>query len=318
MSGSVARSPVSKQHVVSQTVLRNFTTSRPNNATTLGKVTLKTGRYEEASPSNSGYVRDWTTEYSGEAEQLWQGVEAHTPAVVNATLQRSVFQDVRLTITLKALAALHYLRSINTRRSGQWAADAAMDLTFDRIISKPATRAYLTNEFVQARGSSPKTDDELRGFFAEFVAANGKATAPQNFRKKVETTYIEMLRHFAKCSVEVLVTKPRDRMFIIGDSPVVPVAPAPIGTPAVHYVPALLDSDELYFPIHPTLCLKFPAEVSGFRDAGGREVDMLNQLQIERAYRHVHFLPDQKTQDFVQKRARGWKEWPEVTGLTFR
>lgn len=311
------RPAVPHQHVVSRALLRFFSMPKTHNAHAIGTVVLKTRRYEERAPKSCGALRNWTSEFSGESEDLWQRVESDMPAAIDAALNRSVHGNVNLLINLKAATALHYLRSLATRRTGQSAADEAMSEIFNEVISDPMKRKWLEDHFQTVHGRRAQALGELRKIFVEVARSSRRFDIALAFRKKIGEAYVEMADYFARCRMEMLIA-PNDRDFVLGDTPVTPVGPAPVGTPGKHYVPPLLDAEAVYFPIHPKVCLKFPVTEDHYVVIGGRVVDRINEVQISRSYRHVYFRPSARSQNFVLEKARSWKAWPEISDLTLR
>lgn len=317
MQGAPGLDPVKHQHVVSRALIRFFNTPPGSNQMGVGTVNLKYCKFRPRAPKGCGAMEFWTTRFTGEAEDLWGRTENNLPATINAVAARSIFQSATSVAALKAIVALHHARSFNTRRLAQKVSDLAVQEGFESCIQTPAKRQYLVDHATRQLGPGAQTDSDIKAAFIDMTKKSNKFDPADSFRKNAAEFFVELTDYLDRCQVQILVA-PKDRYFVLGDTPVVAEGDPPVGASKVHYIPPIQDAEVVHFPVHPKFCVRFPAAYPGYVELGRSAVDRINRRQVEQAYREVYFFTDPRTRQFVMNEARGHRAWPNIGDLTIR
>ncbi|MFD8911716.1 DUF4238 domain-containing protein [Streptomyces sp. NPDC059575] len=293
---------ISKQHLVSQVLLRQFTMLGPKAS---GWQLLPFDlwnperRQKLKGPGACGAAKDFVAFDSASAEDLWGSVETRVPAALAAVKAGTPFADPLHVEVLRDLVVLHYVRSHRYR--------GVYTSAFETVSVN--VRGELVRQYPEhvRREALRQTGFHLSGFgslgsFAERLIEQSEVTqdfgSGKLFRTSIENMFNKARAMAAKWHVEVL--SPESGQFLIGDNPGVSVR---MDTTPFSYNMAFGDAHSVVLPIGPRRLLALgPRNLLG--SVPGAVVDELNTVQILAADRYVYMHPRSELETFARAKAR--------------
>lgn len=284
---------VQRQHVVSRTVLRNFTTTGPKGPR-IGMHDLVNGTTRDVSTADAAIEKDFIRLDSFVSEQIWSDTESLIPAAHTAAQRRAVLNQADQLQVLRRVIALHFGRSISTL--------AVVEQTWprvrDRIINDLLTQAkpHLVAMLTKREGHPP-TESEVMSEM-DTIAADGveKVLASGAYaRVRIEQFYDQALKRFERSGVEVVHVPTND--LVITDNPVLLQRPGD-GRRAAMGRMAIDEAATIVFPVAPDLLISIGPR-NGYGSANQQAVDEINRSQIAGAHRFVFHQPAQNLSHLV-------------------
>ncbi|MBK3576476.1 DUF4238 domain-containing protein [Streptomyces sp. MBT65] len=289
---------ISRQHLVSQVLLRQFTVPGPKGS---GRQLLPFDlrnprrRHKLKGTRACGWAENFVAFDSVSAEELWCAVEQRVPAALSAVHAGTPFVDPLHAAALHDLVVLHYVRSYHYRRVHIDAfARARVGLVGQLVRNYPAQSG---REALRETGLHLTGSDSL-GAFAERLIdrsavvrdhASGKI-----FRTSIEDTFYKVRAMASTWRLEVLM--PETGQFLIGDNPAVTLCRDGTNT---SYGMAFGDANTLVLPIGPGHLLALgPENVMG--TVPRSVVDELNTVQVHAADRYVYMHPRSGLEAFAR------------------
>ncbi|MEU0521105.1 DUF4238 domain-containing protein [Streptosporangium sp. NPDC006007] len=290
---------VSRQHVVSQVLLKQFAVPRPKSSgLQLIKFDLDYPERSQKpkSPRACGWVEDFVRIESASAENLWGRVEQEVPPTLMAVHDGTVFNDPKHAETLRNLIAVHMVRSHRYHKVHHNA--------FSDVYKRLRTTLLRNNEELLRVEALRETGLHLPGphtlgAYLDRIMENSTPTKDHKsgrlFRNNIEEMFDKIRFFLAKFKIEIIA--PESGAFIIGDNPAITMRHD--GT----YNMAIGDAHTVVLPIGPKHLIALgPNNLIG--SIPKSKVDDLNKLQAIAANRHVFFRPDSETEKFVREVCR--------------
>ena len=235
---------VSRQHVVSQVLLRRLARRHHRNGAEISSYDLRHARTYPKSPKACGYVREFVRFRSRAAEDLWAMIENRMPAALAAVQNDAVFDAPDHAATIKECIVLHYFRSLRSRAIHEqtWlqvAAQNKRDLLANRELLRRLALLKYGLHIEDGRVLEDIADELLR-------PSTELHDSGAWFQARLEE-YLEIGR--ARVAASGLEISRADRgEFLIGDCPAVGVRREPSG---FRLGVAFGDADSVVVPIGP-------------------------------------------------------------------
>ena len=285
---SLAADNVTDQHVVSKVLLGEFTEPwRKSQAQELAGIDLRrvNDKPHYGGPKKFGKVPNFIKFASRSAEALWQEVENKLRAVLDAIADGTLFDTPSHLDVIRDTFILHLIRSIPAAfiHDDAWVTNYQSTHQFALRFPKHLDTIYYRENGEHA------TNPEALDAAAHSVLANMKKHEDSGafFRVGLEDKWNRYRPLISHCGVEILRAKRGE--FLIGDAPALTIKHGERYAGLAAGV-GLLWADELALPLGP----KYLAVISrhgsnSFVDIPRKRVHKYNIMQIQSAYRHVHF-----------------------------
>jgi hypothetical protein len=237
---------VVRQHVVSQTVLRNFT-EKVEGAPRVGLYDAPAGSAKSpVGVKDAGVVKNFLRVDSASAEKLWGQVETQLPAAVRAARTPDVVDRPEMLDVLRKAIALHYPRASSTLDVMERTWVTQREVTIGNIVARD--RDLLARHFRKVRGAEP-TDEDLVEFVREFGAGFSELVESGAWaRVRMEQLYDKVLEKAESWGVEVILVPGGD--LVVSDSPVVLTRKGDDRRKAGNRM-AVGDANAIFFPVAP-------------------------------------------------------------------
>ncbi|MFJ4767505.1 DUF4238 domain-containing protein [Streptomyces uncialis] len=293
---------ISRQHLVSQVLLRQFTMPGPNGSDRQllpFDVWNPERRQKRKGPGACGAAKDFVAFDSASAEELWGSVETRVPAALAAVRAGTPFADPQHVEVLRDLVVLHYVRShryrdVYTKAFGTVSAD----------VIRKVVRQYpeeLRREALRQTGLHLTGSNALYMFAGRLVEESEVARgfgSGELFRISIESMFNKVRARSATWDLEVLT--PESGQFLIGDNPGITVRTDT--TPFSHSM-AFGDAYSIVLPVGPGHLLALgPENLLG--SIPGAVVDELNTVQILAADRYVYMHPQSGLETLAKAAAK--------------
>ncbi|MFE5108277.1 DUF4238 domain-containing protein [Streptomyces sp. NPDC056663] len=293
---------ISRQHLVSQVLLRQFTMPGPKGSgwqLLPFDVCNPERRNKLKSPRACGWAEDFVAFDSASAEELWGSVETRAPAALKAVQAGTPFADPLHVEVLRDLVVLHYVRSHRYRGAHTNAFETVSVNLRSKLIRQYPEQ--IRREALRQTGLHLAGSGSL-GTFAERLIKQSEVTqdfgSGKLFRTSIESMFHKVRAMAAKWYLEVLT--PESGQFLVGDNPAVTVRTD--ATP-FSYNMAFGDAHSIVLPIGPRHLLALgPENMLG--SIPRTVVDELNAVQILAADRYVYMHPRSELETFARAKAR--------------
>lgn len=297
---------IRRQHLVSQVLLKQFTTAGPEGSgLQLRPVDVRhpERRNKLASTRTCGWVDTFVAFDSASAEKLWDSVERGAHAAFEAVYAGTPFANPLHVEALRDLVVLHYVRSHRYR--------SVYTNAFETVSVK--LRGQLVRQYPEQlrREALRQTRLHLAGpgsldaFAERLIEQSEVAQEFENgklFRTSIEDMFHKVRAAAAKWHLEVLT--PESGQFLVGDNPGVSVR---TDTKPFSYNMAFNDAHSIVLPISPRHLLALGREnlVGTIPRA---TVNDLNTVQIRAADQYVYMHPrSTRLETFARVTARRWR-----------
>ncbi|MFF0189059.1 DUF4238 domain-containing protein [Streptomyces sp. NPDC005244] len=294
---SQAGQNVTDQHLVSQVLLREWTTPvqhapvahlQPYDLQSPGRQ-LKT-----RPPRGVGWIKNFVPWASASLEAKWGTVEQNLPDVLAQVKAGKALEDRRATGILRDLIALHYIRSHYFREA------------FNRVFTDfvPRRRQWLIEErphlltiaFEQHTGRAPSGPEDLEAIADEiFSPMIGQYQDGSLLRVRIDASFEQARQLMSRYELQIV--EPLQSEFLIGDNPALTLRRA--GDNILHSM-ALHDSRTTVLPIGPHHMLAL-GDTSFHALVSKSAVDTMNMLQIEAARRYVYARPGSQLDPIIEE-----------------
>ncbi|MFD5557779.1 DUF4238 domain-containing protein [Streptomyces sp. NPDC127068] len=297
---------ISRQHLVSQVLLKQFTMGGPD---ARGPQVLPVDvRYPERpnklkSTRACGWVDTFVAYDSATAEDLWNSVERRAPAAFEAVHGGAPFADPLHVETMRDLIVLHYVRSHRYRDVYANAFETVRVKVRKDVVER--FPEPLRREALRQTGLHLASEGALHAF-AERLVEQSEITQDFGtgalFRTSLESMFNRVRAMASNWQLEVLT--PENGQFLIGDNPAVTVR---TDTRPWSYNMAIGDAHSIVLPITPRHLLAL-----GRRNIVGTIpralLDQINIVQIRAADRYVYMRPrSTRLEMFARQTARRWR-----------
>lgn len=284
---------VVRQHVVSKTVLGNFT-EKLDGAPRVGLFDAHAGSPMPAvGVKDVGLVKNFLRVDSTHAEDLWGKVETQLPAAVKAARTRDVLNHPEKLDVLRKAIALHFARASSTLDVMERTWTAQREVTIANVVARD--RDLLSVHFRKVRGAQP-TDDDLIEFVREFGAGFTELVESGAWaRVRMEQLYDQVLEKAESWGVEVILVPSSD--LVLTDNPVVLTREGDDRRKGENRM-ALGDANAIFFPIAPDVLLSLGPK-DGWGTANHEAVANFNASQVAGTHRWVYHRPSQDVADLV-------------------
>lgn len=292
----------SRQHLVSQVILKTFTVpGTKGSGCRLLPFDLRhpERRHKLQTTRACGWAEDFVAFDSSTAEELWGSVERKVPAALAAVHAGVPFTDPNHASVLRDLIVLHFVRSLHYREIHLGA--------FAKV------RASLLNSLVQTHGKQLHdealretglhlTDRGALGAYAELPIGRSETVRDHEsgklFRTSVESTFRKVQARASTWQVEI--HTPASGKFLIGDNPAVTLNQS---SGVTEWGMPFGDATSIVLPIGPQhLVALGPRNMAGTLSAA--DVVVLNTVQVYSARRYVYMHPRSGLEAFVTQAAR--------------
>jgi hypothetical protein len=301
---------VKNQHVVSRVLLDEFTELRgKNQEMQLAGLDLtrvnSSPRY--GGPKMFGKVPDFIKFASGSAEELWNETETKIRSMLDAVAGDTLFDNPAHLDVIRDTFVLHLVRSIPAAfiHDDAWATNRHLAHKFALQFPKQLDDIYYSEH-----GKHPSSPEELNAaadsLFAEMAKQKERGAL---FRFGLEdkfNRYRPLISHYG---VEVFRSKRGE--FLIGDAPALTIKYGRRYAGLAAKV-GLLWADELVLPLGPKYLAVISRHGSNrFVDIPKKKAHKYNIMQIQSAYRHVHFRPSSGLEGLIRSTSRPiqYPEW---------
>ncbi|MFD8823811.1 DUF4238 domain-containing protein [Streptomyces sp. NPDC059605] len=293
---------ISKQHLVSQVLLRQFTMLGPKGS---GRQLLPFDVWNPErqqklkGPRACGAAMDFVAFDSASAENLWGSVETRVPAALAAVQAGTPFADPLHVEVLRDLVVLHYVRSHRYRSVYTSAFKTVRVNVRSELLSRYPE--HVRREALRQTGLHLPGSGSL-GSFAERLIEQSEVTqdfgSGKLFRSSIENVFNKVRAMAAKWHLELLT--PQGGQFLIGDNPALTVR---TDTRPFSYNMAFGDAHSIILPIGPRHLLALgPENLLG--SIPRSVVDETNTVQILAADRYVYMHPRSGLETFTRAKAR--------------
>ncbi|MFE3143365.1 DUF4238 domain-containing protein [Streptomyces scopuliridis] len=293
---------ISRQHLVSQVLLKQFTMPGPKGSgwqLLPFDVCNPERRSKLKSPRACGWAEDFVAFDSASAEELWGSVETRAPAALAAVQAGTPFADPSHVEALRDLVVLHYVRSHRYRGVYTNAFEtASVNLRSELVRQFPEP---LRREALRQTGLHLADPGSLR-VFAERLIKQSEVThdfgSGKLFRTSIENMFDKVRAMAAKWNLEVLT--PESGQFLVGDNPGVSVR---TDTTPFSYNMAFGDAHSIILPVSPRHLLALgPKNMLG--NIPRPLVNEINAIQILAADHYVYMHPRSGLETFAKAKAR--------------
>lgn len=271
---------VVRQHVVSKTVLRNYTlggTSAPR----ITAVDLTDLTARDVGIADAGIAKNFIRVDSANAEEVWGRTETLIPAAVEAARNPTILQQPEHLEVLRRALALHFARAHSTLE--------ILDRTWTALRGRltETAAAELTHVLVPAlerrHGTTP-TRQDLVDLVHEAATETDEIVASGAYaRVRVEQLYDQALEKLESWHIEVVRVPSND--LVITDNPVVLARVGDDRRTSANRI-ALAEANSIVFPIAPDVLVSMGPQ-GGYTTATEQAVADLNRSQIAGARRFV-------------------------------
>ncbi|WP_169316883.1 DUF4238 domain-containing protein [Actinacidiphila oryziradicis] len=292
----------SRQHLVSQVILKAFTEPGPRGSgCRLLPFDLRypERRHKLQTTRACGWVEDFVAFDSEAAEDLWGSIERKVPAALAAVHAGVPFADPDHASVLRDLVVLHFVRSLHYREV--------------HVSAFAKVRAELRSSLVQIYGKQLHhealretglhlTGRRTLGAYAELLIDRSQTVRDHEsgklFRTSVESTFRKVQAQASTWQVEI--HTPASGKFLIGDNPAVTLNQS---SGVTEWGMPFGDATSMVLPIGPQhLVALGPRNRAGTLSAA--EVEALNTVQVYAARRYVYMHPCSGLEAFVTQAAR--------------
>ncbi|MCZ7456094.1 DUF4238 domain-containing protein [Streptomyces sp. WMMC940] len=292
----------SRQHLVSQVLLKQFTMSGPKGSRwqLLPFDLHNPGRVRKLTGTGAcGRAENFVAFDSPSAEALWCDVERSVPAALAAVHAGTPFADPLHVAALRDLVVLHYVRSLHYRHVHTDALERARTRLVAKVISQYPEQ--LRRDALRETGLHLSGPASL-GAFAERLIERSSVMRDHEsgklFRTSIEDTFYKMRNLASTRRLEVIM--PEAGQFLIGDNPALTLS---VEGSSTTYGMAFGDAQTLVLPITPRHMLSLgPEDV--MLTVPQSFVDRLNAVQIHAADRYVYMHPESGLEPFVERAAQ--------------
>ncbi|WP_159039789.1 DUF4238 domain-containing protein [Streptomyces sp. TP-A0356] len=292
----------SRQHLVSQVLLKEFTMPEPKGSSRqlLPFDLHNPGRVHKRMPtSRCGWVENFVAVDSPSIEALWGDVERRVPAALAAAHAGTPFTDPLHVAALRDLVVLHYVRSLHYRDVHTDAFQRARTRLVAKAISQYPEQ--LRREALRETGLHLSGPASL-GAFAERLIERSSVMRDHEsgklFRTSIEDTFHQMRDLASTRRLEVIT--PETGQFLIGDNPALTLS---VERSRTMYGMAFGDAQTLILPIGPRHMLSLGPE-NVMLTVPQSFVDRLNAVQVHAADRYVYMHPESGLEPFVERAAQ--------------
>lgn len=175
------------QHVVSQVVLREFSSKDRNGGASLTAYNLEFGSSKLLGTRGCGKIKNWMPIASSSIEELWQRTETHLAKALRSLKEGRIFSNEASARVLRDAVALHYVRSAHMRSIAQNAASEAWIEQFPGLIRMHHRR--LAHEFEFHHGRPPSSLEECQEMAENIVRERQQEMLRSLLRVKVEEAF---------------------------------------------------------------------------------------------------------------------------------
>ena len=296
---SQAAHNIKDQHVVSQVILSNFAERwGKKQERLLAGLDLD---HEGSAPRYGGTRRfgkvpNFVRFASKSIEQVWKESEDRLRAALDAIASHTVFTDPASLSTIRDAVVLHFVHSIPAVfiHENAWVQNREAAKVF--ALRFPH---HLEDIFHQKYGVYPSGPEGLDIAFNLLISktANEKERGAL-FRVGLEDKFRRYRQLPENYDVQILV--PESSEFIIGDVPALAIRHGQAIT-GVRGGVGLATADELAMPLGPQwLAVLNNKGRAGFSNISRDRVLDYNTMQIQAAYRHVHFRPGSGLEEWIR------------------
>ena len=285
-----ANQNIKNQHVVSRVLLAQFAELRGKNQEhqLAGlDLAITNSRPSYGGPGMFGKVPNFVRFASKSVEQVWKETEDKLHDILGAVADNTIFGTPAHLDTIRDTFVLHFVRSIPAAfiHEDAWLQNRGAAKRFAFQFPQ-----HLEEIFRQKHGIYPSGPE---GFDIAYDLLIAEMTSEKDrgsfFRVGLEDKFRRYRDVTRSYGVEILV--PESGEFIIGDVPALAIRLGQ-STTGVRSGVGLATADELAIPLGPkSLAVLRNAGRTGFGKASSAEVESYNTMQIQAAYRHVHFRP---------------------------
>lgn len=179
----------SRQHLVSQVILKEFTVPNGSSGRQLRPFDLDhpERHHKLKTTSSCGWAKDFVAFDSVSAEQLWGRIEARVPAALDAVRRGTPFAGSAHADVLRDLIVLHYVRSYQYRKVHDAAyeqARAYLSVKLARSFREPLAREAFRETGLHITGRSALADYAYRYIERSEIAQDQKSG--KLFRTSIE------------------------------------------------------------------------------------------------------------------------------------
>lgn len=294
-AGLTSAATIARQHVISQSLLRQFTENQAPAGRVLARYDLLTGNILPTGTKGVGWVLDFVKIDSASTESIWQRVENSLAQAIAAAHAGTVLADPLLVETLRNAIALHHVRHPQTKDNHERIWVETRDSAVSRIATTPlAAEAFRRNH----HGIHPAGVEALQ--MGAEVAVERLTNAVDNgvvFRLRVEDLFDKICDRFAGHGLEILTPANPDKEYVIGDVPALAVDFA-TGAAGLAQGVGLANANAVILPLAPRVLVALgPADATA--SAPDPLVDSLNALQVRAAERYVYHRPGADFVSFI-------------------
>ncbi|MGW0315621.1 DUF4238 domain-containing protein [Streptomyces flavidovirens] len=292
----------SRQHLISQVLLKQFTMPGPKGSGwQLRPFDLRNpGRLHKLKSTRAcGWTENFVAFDSASAEELWCAVERRTPAALSAVHAGTPFTDPLHMAALRDLVVLHYVRSHHYRNVHTGALERSRAGLVGKLIRNYPEQ--LRREALRATGLHLSGSRSLSAFAERLIERSSVIRDHESgklFRTSIEDTFYKVRAMASTWRLEVPVSE--TSQFLIGDNPAVTICTKGSATT---YGMALGDAQTLVLPIGPRHLLAL-GPMNVMSTVPQALVDRLNAVQIHAADRYVYMHPKSGLEAFAGIAAR--------------
>lgn len=294
-AGSDNLPPVPRQHVISEAVLRRFTSLDSRAGWLLARYDVTIGKLMTPTGTGGvGWVENFVKVDSARTERAWKRVEDWLTDAITAAENGTVLSDARLVGILRDAVALHHVRHPQTKELHEktWAD------TWVQRVTKLAATPLSWEAFHRKYGLYPAGPEGMRlGAEAALSRLTKSADEGALFRLRVEDLFDRVCDRFAQSGVEILTPANPEKEFLLGDLPALTVDLVN-GRASMAQGVGLANATAIILPLSPRVLVALgPANATGA--APDSLVDQLNALQVRAADRYVYHRPEADFAEFI-------------------
>ncbi|MEV6110468.1 DUF4238 domain-containing protein [Streptomyces sp. NPDC051940] len=289
---------VSRQHVVSKVLLKQFTAPGPRSSgNQLVAFDLKypERHHKLKTPRQCGWVRDFISFDPDSAEDLWRQIEQRVPEVFSALNAGAYFDDPRLVEVLRDLIAVHMVRSHWYLEVHQQSYKRAYDRLRVGLLRDHSERVRA--EALRETGLHLTTPGALAAYVDRVMEGSVPAreyVSGKMFRISIEDMFNKIREAIGDWGLEIV--RPQQGEFLIGDTPAMTLRRE---SDTWTYGVALGDASTVVLPLGPKCLVALGAD-NASASIPLQSVYEINVVQVLAAQRHVFFRPGSGLNDFVK------------------
>jgi len=295
----------SRQHLVSQVVLKEFTMpGRGSSGWRLLPFDLKyPERHHKLRPtSRCGWAKNFVAFESASAEQLWGRIEKRVPAALDAVHRGTPFADPAHAEVLRDLVVLHYVRSYHYQKVHDGALErvrANVSVTLARKFPQQLAREAFRETGLHLTGPGA-----LVAYAERYIARSEMIRDHESgklFRSSIEDMFCKVQKMASTWQVEILT--PGSGQFLIGDNPGVTIRRNAAARLELEHGMAFGDAMSMVLPVGPRCLLALgPDNLTGTLAAAA--VEAFNTVQVLAAERYVYMHPHSGLERFAAQAAQ--------------